>query len=76
VSPADSPSPRECPRCNTAVTPERFEGAEGVTWLWRCACGWSSAVAESGVVSRQGVRERVDESLENQEPAGNGDGEE
>ncbi|MFW5875766.1 MAG: hypothetical protein ACOCXM_03425 [Myxococcota bacterium] len=51
---------RVCSRCSRPVSPERFRGAEGVTWLWRCACGWSSVVAESGVVSRRRVREAVD----------------
>lgn len=45
------------------MQPERFEGAEGITWLWRCACGWSNAVAESGVTSRNWVRRAVDEAL-------------
>jgi hypothetical protein len=52
---------RNCPRCEDAVAPERFEGAEGITWLWRCACGWSSALAESGVVSRRSIRRAVGE---------------
>lgn len=54
---------RNCPRCEGSVEPERFEGAEGITWWWRCACGWSNAVAESGVMSRKLVRRAVDEAL-------------
>jgi hypothetical protein len=53
---------RNCPRCEGSVQPERFEGVEGITYLWRCACGWSSAVAESGVLSRRVVRRTVDEA--------------
>jgi hypothetical protein len=53
---------RNCPRCEGSVQPERFEGVEGITYLWRCGCGWSSAVAESGVLSRRVVRRAVDEA--------------
>jgi hypothetical protein len=55
---------KRCPRCAGVVAAERFVATEGVAWLWRCACGWSSAMAESGVMSRRDARRAVDEALE------------
>ena len=43
---------RACPRCGTRVKPERFQSGSGRTWLWRCQCGWSRALAERGVTDR------------------------
>jgi len=47
------------------VAPEQLRAEHGVTWLWRCTCGWSGAVTESGVVARGGVRAAL-EALENE----------
>ncbi|MFW6067840.1 MAG: hypothetical protein ACOC97_05830 [Myxococcota bacterium] len=52
---------RPCPRCQLPVHAERFQGVEGVTWLWRCRCGWSGAVSESGVVSRRDAQAAIEE---------------
>jgi len=50
-----NPQTRTCPRCGTEVSAERFRGAEGLTTLWRCACGWCNVVAESGMISRPSI---------------------
>ncbi len=55
----EDPHSRVCPRCERVVPAERHQGVGGRTWLWRCACGWSSAVAESGVVTRSDVEEAL-----------------
>jgi hypothetical protein len=54
---------KRCPKCAGVVAAERFVATEGITWLWRCECGWSSAVAESGVVSRRDARRAIGEAL-------------
>jgi len=69
TEPSD-PHSRICPRCERTVEVERHEGAGGHTWLWRCTCGWSSAVAESGVVTRA----EVDEALRRAREKGAGNG--
>jgi hypothetical protein len=42
------------------VVGESHHVEHGVTWLWRCECGWSGAVTESGVVPRGTVRQALD----------------
>lgn len=59
VNLAEAVSGRGCPRCDRWVTAERFVETGGIVWFWRCACGWSSALAESGTVLRQRVREAL-----------------
>jgi hypothetical protein len=62
---------RSCPRCEQAVYAERLDGDDGVTWLWRCRCGWAGARTggdaavrpESGVVSRREVSADVARAL-------------
>jgi hypothetical protein len=51
---------RTCPRCKAAVQGTLLEGDDGVTWLWRCSCGWAGARTESGVVSRAQVRQLIE----------------
>ncbi len=46
---------RTCPRCGGEVVAECFETGSVRTKLWRCVCGWSRALAESGVVLRHGI---------------------
>jgi hypothetical protein len=55
--------PRPCPRCGAEVPCERHDSEHSVTWIWRCACGWGSARADSGVVSRNRAREAIDRAL-------------
>lgn len=50
---------RTCPRCSARVEAERFESGAVRTWLWRCGCGWSRAVAESGVMTRKAVQDAI-----------------
>lgn len=54
TTPADDDR-RSCPRCGEEVVSECFETGSVRTKLWRCGCGWSRALAESGVVSRPGI---------------------
>ncbi len=62
---------RPCPRCDSAVLAERLDGDDGVTWLWRCKCGWAGARTggdaavrpESGIVSRREVSEQIARAL-------------
>lgn len=51
---------RSCPRCGAPVPGERLDDGSTRTILWRCACGWSHLVTESGVVSRGQVRRMLD----------------
>lgn len=58
---------RPCPRCENTVLAERLDGDDGITWLWRCPCGWAGARTgadvlarpESGVVSRREVSAEI-----------------
>ena len=60
VNPATmSDDGRPCPRCGAEVTAECFESGSVRTRLWRCACGWSRALSESGVVLRRGILEEL-----------------
>ncbi len=61
MSPALQNSPLTCPRCQHAVDGQRFDSGAGHTWLWRCICGWSRVVAESGVVNRGAISELIAE---------------
>lgn len=62
---------RPCPRCTNLVLAERLEGDDGVTWLWRCACGWAAARTggdplqppQSGVVNRREVNTEIARAL-------------
>ena len=72
--------PRTCPRCTEALAGERLEGDDGVTWLWRCACGWAGArtgVDEgarpvSGVVLRHEIRAQIAQAFEQQKKRSGG----
>ncbi len=55
--------PRPCPRCGARVACERHDSDHAVTWIWRCPCGWASARADSGVVSRTRAREAIAKAL-------------
>ncbi len=65
---------KSCPRCADPVASERLEGHDGVTWVWRCRCGWASARTggdedarpSSGVVLRREVRAQIAQALEQQ----------
>ena len=65
---------KSCPRCVEAVVAERLDGDDGVTWVWRCRCGWASARTggdegarpSSGVVLRREVRAQIAQALEQQ----------
>jgi hypothetical protein len=46
------------------VPVERHQSEDGVTWIWRCECGWASARTESGVVSRARAREAIARAIE------------
>lgn len=48
-----------CPRCGAALRAERHRSEDGVTSLWRCACGWSRARTESGSLSRARALEAI-----------------
>ena len=58
---------RPCPRCDNTVVAERLDGDDGITWLWRCPCGWAGARTGgdellrpgSGVVSRREVSTEI-----------------
>lgn len=50
---------RTCPRCRAEVVAERHESGTVRTFLWRCACGWSRAVSESGVLARRRLLEEL-----------------
>jgi hypothetical protein len=65
--------PTVCRRCGSEVPPERHQSEDGVTWIWRCACGWASARTESGVVSRARAREAVARALERLDDPGTND---
>jgi hypothetical protein len=54
--PGDSEKKRECPRCAKRVIPERLDGDGTVSWKWKCNCGWSGVLTESGPVSRKAVQ--------------------
>ena len=71
VSTAEPNRERACPRCETDLSPEQHRADHGVTWLWRCACGWSGAMTESGVMNRREVLAAVQKKLQ-----GAGDGSE
>ena len=53
---------RQCPRCKALVGGTLLEGDDGVTWLWRCGCGWAGARTESGVVDRREVKALIERS--------------
>jgi len=65
---------KSCPRCAEPVASERLEGDDGVTWVWRCRCGWAGARTGgdegarpvSGVVLRREVRAQIAQALEQQ----------
>jgi hypothetical protein len=65
---------KSCPRCAEPVASERLEGDDGVTWVWRCRCGWAGARTggeegarpSSGVVLRREVRAQIAQALEQQ----------
>ncbi|MEM9069994.1 MAG: hypothetical protein AAGE52_15890 [Myxococcota bacterium] len=59
AKPEDSDDRRSCPRCGNEVVAERYDSGSVQTRLWRCECGWSRALAESGVVSRRGVLDEL-----------------
>ncbi|MEM6959679.1 MAG: hypothetical protein AAF411_09520 [Myxococcota bacterium] len=61
---AHATSDRICPRCGEMVRGERLKEGTARTWLWRCICGWSQLVSESGVVDRNGIRGLLDEADE------------
>lgn len=71
---------RPCPRCETVVTVERLDGEDGVTWLWRCACGWAGARTDaeqagrpaSGVVSRRELSAEIARVLADRKKASEG----
>lgn len=58
---------RGCPRCATALSAERSYGASGVTYLWRCNCGWAgvrTVAASSGrAKARSGALAKVESEL-------------
>ncbi|MCC6875712.1 MAG: hypothetical protein IT378_15505 [Sandaracinaceae bacterium] len=56
--------PRPCRSCGTVVPAERHQADDGLTWIWRCTCGWASARTESGVLSRAKAREAIARALE------------
>jgi len=58
---SDRPRERNCPRCTTRLSPDRFDGEqEGtVTWRWKCECGWAGVLTESGVIGRESVRREL-----------------
>ena len=58
----DSALARQCPRCKALVEGTLLPGDDGVTWLWRCACGWAGARTESGVVSRRHVNDLLEQA--------------
>jgi len=53
-----------CPRCSSRVAAQRFDTGAGRTRLWRCECGWSRVVAESGVVNRDVVKQLAEDAAE------------
>jgi hypothetical protein len=65
---------KSCPRCAEPVAVERLAGDDGVTWVWRCVCGWAGARTGgdegarpvSGVVLRREVRAQIAQALEQQ----------
>ena len=71
---------RPCPRCERSVVAERLDGDDGVTWLWRCTCGWAGARTggdalgrpESGVVSRRELSIEIARVLAEQKKASEG----
>lgn len=52
---------RTCPHCDSLVRGERLQEGTARTWLWRCECGWSQLVSESGVLHRGRVHELIEE---------------
>ena len=59
---------RPCPRCEQITAAERLENDDGITWLWRCTCGWAAARTGGDPVSSarpaSGVRSRREVSAE------------
>jgi ribosomal protein S27AE len=51
---------RSCPRCRAEVVAERHDVGTVRTYLWRCECGWTRAISESGVVVRRGLLAEVE----------------
>lgn len=51
---------RHCPRCRRGVVAERHDSGLIRTYLWRCECGWSRAISESGVLVRQSLLAEVE----------------
>ena len=48
-----------CARCGASLRVERHRSEDGVTSVWRCACGWSRARTESGSLSRTRALEAI-----------------
>ena len=71
---------RTCPRCAEGLAVERLEGDDGVTLLWRCACGWAGvrtgidegARPASGVVLRHEIRAQIAQAFEQQKKRSGG----
>jgi len=42
------------------VIAERHDVGTVRTYLWRCECGWTRAISESGVVVRRGLLAEVE----------------
>ena len=53
-----------CPRCSLSVSEETLHSSVGTTLFWRCKCGWSKCVAESGTYERPSVQRTDDDAIE------------
>ncbi|MCB9611074.1 MAG: hypothetical protein H6722_01305 [Sandaracinus sp.] len=51
---------RHCPRCRSEVVAERHDAGTVRTYFWRCGCGWTRAISESGVLQRRGLLAEVE----------------